>query len=274
MKVKSLILTGFGINCEVETGAAYRRAGADVHIVHINDIFNGKTDITDYDILNFPGGFSFGDDIGSGKVMANKIKFKKTAGGKTLMEQIGQFLERGKYILGICNGFQMLVQLGLLPDTEKKWNPEVALIHNDSGKFEDRWVKLKINGNNPSPFLRGMDFLALPVRHGEGKLVFRDENIRRAVHDKNLIAMQYVDDDGHPASHYPDNPNGSTDSIAALTDESGQILGMMPHPEAFLQFHNHFNWPALKINGKIIPREKTGQVIFDNIVNHIQKHKG
>ncbi len=272
MKVKSLILTGFGINCEVETGAGFQRAGAQTDIVHINEIFSGKINIRDYDILTFPGGFSFGDDIGSGKVMANKIKFKKMPGGKTLLEELLSFKQE-KYILGICNGFQILVQLGLLPDLSGDAQPEAALINNDSNRFEDRWVRVKINSANSSPFLKGIDTLELPVRHAEGKLVFKDEKTIQEVLKNNQIAMQYVDESGSPTMKYPANPNGSILSIAALTDRTGHILGMMPHPEAFLDFHNHYNWTSLKTDNKMLPRHLTGQIVFDNIVSHIMETK-
>ncbi len=272
MKVRSLILTGFGINCEVETGAGFRHAGAQTDIVHINEIFSGRINIRDYDILTFPGGFSIGNDIGSGKVMANKIKFKKMPGGKTFLEELIEF-KKEKYILGICNGFQILVQLGILPGLTGEAQPEAALIHNDSNRFEDRWVRVKINSSNASPFLKGMERLELPVRHAEGKLVFKDEKTLKQVEETNQIAMQYVDKTGSPTMEYPANPNGSVLSIAALTDRSGHVLGMMPHPEAFLDFYNHYNWPGWKAEHKKLHRTSTGQVIFDNIVSHIMETK-
>jgi len=273
MKIKSLILTGFGINCEIEMGAAYKNAGADITIIHFNEIINGNYDLQDYDILNFPGGFSFGDDIASGKVMANKIKYKKMANGKTFIQEITDFVADGKYIMGVCNGFQILTQLGLLPDLTGNQEPEVALLHNNSQQYEDRWVYCKVNPDNPSPFLKDIDLLPVPVRHGEGKLVFKNDEIREKVVANNQIAMQYADADGNITDEYPLNPNGSTLSIAGLTDPTGHIFGLMPHPEAFLSFYNHPDWPRIKRNGTEWNREQTGQKIFDNIVKEIEKNK-
>ena len=264
--VKSLVITGFGINCEIEMGAAYKNTGADVTICHFNELINGTYNLQDFDILNFPGGFSFGDDIASGKVMANKIKYKKMSNGRTFIEEIEAFIANGKYILGVCNGFQIMTQLGLLPNTQGNFEPEAALIHNDSQQFEDRWVHCKINADNKSPFLKGIDVLALPVRHGEGKLVFKNDDIKQKVIENNQIALQYADADGNITDKYPLNPNGSVMSIAGLTDPTGQVFGLMPHPEAFLSFYNHPDWPKMKQNGQELPRELTGQIIFDNIV--------
>ena len=271
--VKSLILTGFGINCEIEMGAAYKNAGAEVTIIHFNEIINGKYDLQDYDILNCPGGFSFGDDIASGKVMANKIKYKKMANGKTFIREINDFVANGKYIMGVCNGFQILTQLGLLPDLQGNQEPEVALLHNDSQKYEDRWVYCKVNSVNQSPFLKGIDLLPVPVRHGEGKLVFKNDDVKEKIIANNQIALQYADAEGNITEEYPLNPNGSVMSIAGLTDTTGQIFGLMPHPEAFLSFYNHPDWAKMKRNGKELERGETGQVIFDNIVKELKVRK-
>ncbi len=269
MKTKSLILTGFGINCEIELGAAYQNAGADVTIIHFNDIINGNYRLQDYDILNFPGGFSFGDDIASGKVMANKVKYKKMSNGRTFIQEIEQFIANGKYVLGICNGFQILVQLGLLPNLQQNFKPEVALLHNDSQKYEDRWVYCKVNVNNTSPWLKGIDLLPVPVRHGEGKLVFKDKKVEQKILENQQIALQYATAEGHIANEYPMNPNGSYLSIAGLTDTTGQVFGLMPHPEAFLSFYNHPDWAKMKRNNIELKREQTGQKFFDNIVKAV-----
>ena len=268
--IKSLILTGFGINCETEMGAAYKNAGAEVTVIHFNELMNGTYNLHDFDILNFPGGFSFGDDIASGKVMSNKVKYKKMKSGNTFIEEIKKFINEGKYILGICNGFQILVQLGLLPDINGNFEPETALIANNSNKYEDRWVYCKVNSEVKTPFLKEIDLLPVPVRHGEGKLVIKDDATRKQIKDKNLIALQYSDKQGNITSKYPANPNGAEFSIAGLTDPTGQIFGLMPHPEAFLSFYNHPDWAKMKRNGKEIKRENTGQAIFDNIINELK----
>lgn len=269
--VKSLIITGFGINCEVEMGAAYQQAGAETTITHFNDILNGTYRLQDFDILNFPGGFSFGDDIASGKVMSNKIKYKKMFSGRTFVEEIDDFLKAGKYILGVCNGFQMLVQLGLLPDIQGDFTPEVSLEKNDSGKFEDRWVYCKINQRVKTPFLENLDLMALPVRHGEGKLVIKDEMVKKQILEHDLIALQYADKTGAITSEYPLNPNGADLEIAGLVNKTGQVFGLMPHPEAFLSFYNHPEWATMQRNADTLDRTQTGQILFDNIVSFIEK---
>ena len=271
--VKSLILTGFGINCEIEMRAAYKNTGAEVKIIHFNEIIEGNYSLKDYDILSFPGGFSFGDDISSGKVMANKVKYKKMRNGNTFIQEIEDFIKQGKYIMGVCNGFQILVQLGLLPNLKGDYNPETALLHNDSNKYEDRWVHCKVNNQNDSPFLKGIESLPLPVRHGEGKLVIKDKTVLDNIVKHNLIALQYADATGNITEEYPKNPNGSTLSIAGLTDRTGQIFGLMPHPEAFLSFYNHPNWAKMKRDKNELKRVQTGQAIFDNIVKHISQVK-
>ncbi len=269
--VKSLILTGFGINCETETGAAYKNAGAEVTIIHFNELMNGTYNLHDFDILNFPGGFSFGDDIASGKVMSNKVKYKKMQNGNTFIDEIRKFIDNGKFILGICNGFQILVQLGLLPNINRNFEPETALVANNSNKYEDRWVYCKINPDTKTPFLKNIDLLPVPVRHGEGKLIIKDEKTRNKILENNLIALQYADKNGNITDEYPANPNGSELAIAGLTDTTGQIFGLMPHPEAYLSFYNNPQWAKMKREGNKPERQFTGQAVFDNIVNELKE---
>lgn len=266
--VKALVVTGFGINCEEEMAAAYRLAGAEATILHLNELFQERDSIHNYDILNFPGGFSFGDDIGSAKVLANKFKFKKMSGGKYFIDDIRLFLENGKYILGVCNGFQALVKMGLLPNTRGDFEQEVTLTHNDSGKFEDRWVRCLIAPQNPTPFLDDpeMHYIDLPVRHGEGKLLIPDEKVKTAILQKQLNVLTYADDKNCPSSRYPDNPNGSDLNCAGLCDPSGHIFGLMPHPEAYLSFYNHPDWPARKRKYPDHSEDGEGLSLFRNIV--------
>jgi phosphoribosylformylglycinamidine synthase subunit PurQ / glutaminase len=267
--VKALVMTGFGINCEEEMAAAYRLAGAEAQIVHINDILVEGFSIHAFDILNFPGGFSFGDDIASGKVLANKVLYKQLPSGKTFRDEIRQFLAEQKYILGVCNGFQVLVKMGLLPDIQGEMVQEVTLMGNDSGKFEDRWCACRVTPGVHTPFLRGIDRIYLPVRHGEGKLVINDAAIRQAILDRSLNCLSYCDPEGQPTAEYPWNPNGSELYCAALTDRTGQILGMMSHPEAFLTLYNHPNWPQLKRRNPGLSEDGEGLQIFNNIVRHV-----
>jgi len=271
-QVKALIITGFGINCEEEMAAAYRLAGAEAQIVHLNDILVEGLAIHAFDILNFPGGFSFGDDIASGKVLANKIKHKKLPSGNTFIDEIQRFLDDQKYILGVCNGFQVLVKLGLLPDIQGNQAQEVTLTRNDSGKFEDRWCYCKVSGNTQTPFLQGIDLLALPVRHGEGKLVVKDGAVRQHILDHALNCLSYADSVGNLTAEYPFNPNGSELNCAGLTDRTGQILGLMPHPEAHLSLYNHPNWGQLNRQQPNISEEGAGLRLFKNIVRHLERN--
>ena len=267
--VKALVLTGFGINCEEETAAAYIMAGAKADIVHFNDVLIKGYSIHDYDILHFPGGFSFGDDLSSGKVMANKIRYKKLPNGKTLLDEIKIFISKGKYVMGICNGFQMLVRLGLLPNSNLYYEQQATLAHNDSAKYEDRWVYCKVNQKSKTPFLKGLDIFPVPVRHGEGKLVFGNDTMRQIVKTKALNCLSYCLADGSPASEYPQNPNGAELDCAGLCDPTGQVFGLMPHPEAFLSLYNHPNWGQLKRQNPTISEEGMGLKIFRNIVEHV-----
>lgn len=271
--IRALVVTGFGINCEEEMAAAYRLAGAETVILHLNTLFREQDSIQNYDILNFPGGFSFGDDIGSARVLANKFKFKKMRSGKYFIDDIAAFLAKGKYILGVCNGFQALVKMGLLPNTRGNFEQEVTLTHNDSGKFEDRWVRCLIAPGNSTPFLNDPDLhrIDLPVRHGEGKLLIPDEKIKAAILAKKMNVLTYADEKYSPSSAYPANPNGSDLNCAGLCDVSGQILGMMPHPEAYLSLYNHPAWPRKKRRDPGISEAGEGFALFRNIVKHIEQ---
>lgn len=267
--VQALILTGFGINCEEEMAAAYRLAGAEATIVHLNQVLHGQVSIHDYDILNFPGGFSFGDDLGSGVVLAKKLRYRQTPGGFTLLDDLREFIARGKFVLGICNGFQVLVKLGLLPNLGGNFQPEVTLTHNASGRYEDRWVRLKVNAKNRTPFLQGIDSFEVPVRHGEGRLLIPDAATRQHILDQNLNCLTYCDATGCEVTQYPHNPNGADLNCAGLTDTSGQVFGLMPHPEAFLSLYNHPDWARRKRVNKELSEEGDGLKLFRNIVEHV-----
>ncbi|GAA4055560.1 hypothetical protein GCM10022409_48510 [Hymenobacter glaciei] len=271
---KALILTGFGINCEEEFAAAYRLAGAQATIVHLNQVLHGQVSIHDFDILNFPGGFSFGDDLGSGVVLANKLRYRQTsADGRTLLDDIRQFVADGKFVLGICNGFQVLVKLGLLPNLGGDVTPEVTLTHNASGRYEDRWVTLRVNPASRTPFLKGIDKLEVPVRHGEGRLVVPDAATRAAIEASGLNCLSYVDANGDGTSEYPFNPNGADLNCAGLTDPTGQVFGLMPHPEAFLAAYNHPDWARRRRVNPAASEEGEGLRIFRNIVEHIAQRR-
>ncbi|PWB53975.1 MAG: phosphoribosylformylglycinamidine synthase I [Candidatus Methanoperedenaceae archaeon] len=255
---KALVLTGYGINCDIETKHAFKLAGARAERVHINDLINGKERLSDYNILSFPGGFSFGDDIASGKVLANMVKYN-------IGEQIQEFIDSGKLILGICNGFQAMVKMGLLPGFNEDYaTQEVTLTYNDSGRFEDRWVHLKLNKISKCVFTKGIENIYLPVRHGEGKFVTKNPQVIEKLKKGNHIVFQYVDMEGKSAG-YPYNPNGSVNNIAAICDKTGRVFGMMPHPEAFQHRTNHPRWTREEL-----PEEGAGIAIFRNAVEYVK----
>ncbi|MGC4116885.1 MAG: phosphoribosylformylglycinamidine synthase subunit PurQ [Myxococcales bacterium] len=268
LPVKALVVTGFGINCEEEMAAAFRLAGAEAAIAHLNELFLGRVSLGDYQVLAFPGGFSFGDDLGSGKVLANKLRFKKGADGAPLFDAVRGFLKDGGHVIGVCNGFQALVKLGLLPNVSGDFQQEVTLARNDSGRFEDRWIEVKVHPARKTPALAGLDRLRLPVRHGEGKLVVRDEQIRKAIVDRGLCALSYCDERGEPTMRYPENPNGAELSCAGLTDPTGHVFGLMPHPEAALTLYNDPAWPQMKRAG-VNAEEGPGLAVFKNLVAHL-----
>lgn len=238
--VRVLVLTGYGLNCDHETAYAFELAGAAAVRVHINALIDGSIGLEDFHILVFVGGFSWGDDHGAGVVQAVRLK---THIGERLLE----FVAKQNLVLGICNGFQTLVNLGLLPGIDADYTARrVALTYNDCGNFRDDWVHLKVNASAPSVFTRGIDRLELPVRHGEGKF-FAEEAVLARLQQDHLVALQYARPDGGPAGgEFPFNPNGSLADIAGICDPSGLIFGLMPHPEAYNSWTNHPDWTRLK----------------------------
>lgn len=256
MKANACVLYGYGINCDRETEYALSASGANVKRTHINELIMNPNMFEDFNLIAFPGGFSYGDDIGSGKVLANKIKFN-------LKQKMSEFVSAGKLVIGICNGFQVLVKLGLLPynDFEQK----VTLISNDSNKFEDRWVYLRINQESKCVFTKGMEGIMLPIRHGEGKF-FAPNNVLEDLSLKNQIVMQYVNEKNEFRG-YPYNPNGSVRNIAGICNEQGNVFGLMPHPEAYCSLLNNPYWPRAK--QRITEWKGKGMEIFENAVKHI-----
>ena len=222
-----------GTNCDQETVFAFGQAGAEVSLVHVNRLISHEERLADYQVLVIPGGFSYGDDIASGKVLANELSLK-------LGEDIARFVEDGKLILGICNGFQVLVKAGFLPEPSKLGSQTLTLTGNDSGKFECRWVHLSINKPNPCVFIKGIDRMYLPVAHGEGKLVL----LSGALAEENIVLF-YSDEKGDISAGYPDNPNGSMGNVAGVCDSSGRIFGLMPHPERHIRGTQHPQWTRL-----------------------------
>ncbi len=260
MSVRAIVLTGFGINCDLETESALARAGADAQRVHLNDVIEAPATLEDYQILAVPGGFSFGDDVASGKIFANRLRYK-------LGEPLKKFVNDGKLMIGICNGFQVLVKMGLLPFFDGEFAQEVTLTHNDSGRFDNRWVHLKTAPDTKCVWLKDVEGLPLPIRHGEGKFIPKDDAVLQKLVDNGQVALRYCQTDGAPAGGaFPFNPNGATDDIAAICDPSGRILGMMPHPEAFVDHTNHPAWTRTDL-----PEEGAGLQLFRNAVAYAQE---
>lgn len=235
-KVNALVLTGFGLNCDAETAHAFERAGATSRCAHINSLIEGSVRLEDHQILVFIGGFGWGDDHGAGVIQALRLKTR-------LGDQILNFIERGRLVLGICNGFQALVNLGLLPGFDGDYQSRsVALIHNECGNFRDQWVRLRVNPKSPCVFTQGIHAADFPVRHGEGRL-YADDGVVCRLQKGHQIVLRYVlPDDSPAAGRFPHNPNGSVDDIAGVCDPSGRIFGLMPHPEAYHDWTNHPDW--------------------------------
>jgi len=269
-RVKSIVLSGNGTNCEMEMAHGCKLGGSDeVDIVHISELIHGLRRLDSYHFLNLPGGFLDGDDLGGAKAGANRIKYARIKNtSERLYDQLLKFIEEGKPILGICNGFQLMVKAGLLPGFDRDFETQtVTVTYNDSGRFEDRWVHLKINPRSPCIFTKGMERVYLPVRHGEGKFIPRDEVILKGLHEDGLVVAQYSDENfQQPTMTYPLNPNGSIDAIAGICDESGRLFGMMPHPEAYLYYTNHPRWTRERL-----PEEGEGVLFFRNAINYIRE---
>ena len=260
-KPRALVITGFGLNCERETTVALEQAGAVAEMVHLNDILSGRRSLDDFRLLAFIGGFSFGDHIGAGTVFANRLKYR-------MRDQLREFVNAGRLVVGICNGFQTITRLGLVPALGGgQFEQQVALAQNSQGVFRDAWVMLGAEPASPCVFTRGIDLIPLPIRHGEGRFVPRDESTLQEIEDRRLVCLRYVDPEtGTKTMEFPDNPNGSTNAIAGICDPSGRVFGLMPHPEAYLSPYNHPHWTRQKING-VLPAKGLGQLIFDNAVS-------
>ena len=260
MKPKTLILRTAGTNCDGETAHAFRLAGAEAEMVHINRLLANPGLIDDYQILAVPGGFSYGDDIAAGRILANQIV-------NHLSDAFHRFVDSGKPVIGVCNGFQVLVKTNLLPGPLGGRSGQTStLAHNDSGRFIDRWVNLAPRPSKCVWTANLSPVLELPIAHGEGKFIPADESVRKALWDNGQVAMTYAKPDGSPAGGAdPFNPNGSVDDIAGVCDASGLVLGLMPHPERYVDPLQHPAWT------RQTPRPDRGQgwQLFANAVRHV-----
>ncbi len=264
---KAITITGYGINSEEETAKCFEWSGAESEIVHISDIINGDVKLSNYQIMAFPGGFSYGDDTGSGNAFANKVR-------NNLYEEVLKFTKEDKLIIGICNGFQILTNLGLIPATDNQYGKrEVALMHNRTTVLESRWVHIK-NISSKCIWTKDIDIMHLPIAHGEGNF-YTEDAILEKMKENDQIVFKYVTENGAPAKEkFPFNPNGSMEDIAGICDPSGKIFGLMPHPERFNSFENEKGWELKKEKlireGKSIPERGAGVKIFENAVNYFK----
>ncbi len=268
---KAIVLTGNGTNCEIEAAHACRLGGFDeVVIAHIADLLYGDICLDDFHFLNLTGGFLDGDDLGSAKAQANRLKHAPMKDGEEyLVDQFQRFITAGKLILGVCNGFQLMVKMGLLPALGGTYLQQTAtLTFNDCGRFQDRWVYLKNNPASPSVFTRGIDGgIYLPVRHGEGKFYLDDAALLEEIERRNLAVLKYSGPDYREATmEFPLNPNGSLNAIAGLCDESGRLMGLMPHPEAYLHRTNHPRWTR-----ESLAEEGDGLILFRNAAEFVRR---
>ena len=257
MNPKALILRTAGTNCDYETAHAFQLAGAETALIHINQLIGGAAHLTDYQIMAIPGGFSYGDDISAGILLANELRHKLT-------EQLTEFVDSGKLILGICNGFQVLVRAGLLPRLNSQTAQQATLTMNTSAKFECRWIHLETHQSS-CIFTRGLKpRIYLPVAHAEGRFTASAPVLNQLEANKQVV-FRYVSAD-NTSPEYPENPNGSSRHIAGICDTTGRIFGMMPHPERFLTRFNHPRWTR-----EALPDDGDGLAIFQNAVDYTRQ---
>ncbi len=262
--VPVLIITGYGLNCEEESKYAWELAGARAERVHFNDLLAQPSRLHDFAALMFIGGFSYGDHMTSGHVFALRTRHR-------MSKDLERFIHEGKLILGVCNGFQIMVKIGLLPGLDNDYfNQKLSIMQNDCGVFQNRWVRLRFDENSKCVFTRGISSLPLPVRHGEGKVFTLDKALLRRIENAGCVPCRYSDPDtGEPTQKYPDNPNGSLNAIAGICDPSGRIFGLMPHPESYLYPENHPQWEVQKQRGAL-PEHGLGLALFYNAVNYLK----
>jgi phosphoribosylformylglycinamidine synthase len=258
MKPRVCILRTDGTNCDEETFYAFNKSGGESELVHVNMLRSGEKRLLDYHILALPGGFSYGDDVHSGKILAVELT-------SFLKEELQEFVAAGKPVLGICNGFQALVRTGLLPDGQVSGEIKAALIHNDSGRFECRWIKLLIEKTNCIFVMNNEgEQISLQVAHGEGKF-YTDPATLNEIESAGRVVFRYSGEGALPTDEYPANPNGSLNAIAGICDSTGLILGMMPHPERFVDQIHYPNW---RRGNQLKPQ---GEAVFQNAVNYARE---
>jgi len=255
---KALVLRAAGTNCDRETEFALKQAGFEAERVHVFRLMESPAKLGEVQFLVIPGGFSYGDDVAAGKILANQMIHR-------LADELNAFVAAGKLVLGICNGFQVLIKAGLLPwgkVTPDELQRDATLAWNDSGRFEDRWVHLRADSEK-CVFLPAGEVIALPVAHGEGKFVPASDEVMGRLREGDQVAVRYVDADGNAGRPYPLNPNGSLDDVAGLCDPSGRVMGLMPHPERFVDVTHHPRWTRGGIT------RADGQLFFQRAFEHL-----
>lgn len=260
MKPKVCVLRTDGINCDEELFYAFQKFGGAPEFVHVNELRNKSKKLKDFQILAIPGGFAYGDDVVSGKILATELV-------SFLKDQIREFVAKKGMVVGICNGFQVLIRTGLLPFNHLG-KMDATLAQNSSGHFECRFVKIKIE-DSKAAFLKPYvgQTIDIAVNHGEGKFYAHPSDLKK-VEKENLVFCRYVNGTGKPTQEYPANPNGALNAIAGITDATGRILGLMPHPEKIVDYTQHPNWRRIKIEkgGLALRSLGAGEFIFEGMI--------
>ena len=260
--VRVLVMTGYGLNCEDETAHAFSMLGCTVDRRHVGDLVDGagRDTLAVWDILAFIGGFSFGDHVASGRVYANRLRYR-------LGEARASFVDRGGLAVGMCNGFQTMGKLVILPGIDRGAGTlapqQTSLVANARLGYYNGWVTMRADPESPCLWTRGVGTIDLPSRHGEGQLVYGSPDVEARLQEARQVPLRYVDGTGAPTTEWPANPNGSAGGAGALCDASGRLFGLMPHPEAFLYAENHPRWRA-RHDGGHARRWGEGVQIFAN----------
>jgi phosphoribosylformylglycinamidine synthase I len=274
--VRVAVLFGFGINCDRETAAVFDMVGGASERLHVNNLVQGNRSLEEFDILAVPGGFSFGDHLGSGRLLGNRLRF-------ALRDQLQKFVSSGKPIIGICNGFQALVKTGLLPGPENaSLEPDLiqraSLTLNNTGRYEDRWVTLEFDSQSPCIWTKGIQRIECPVRHGEGRFVMPTDAELDRLSANHQLTVRYADPSTEPGTNpsddllpFPLSPNGSMRNIAGICDPTGLVFGLMPHPEAFYTMWLHPEHTSMKLNDD--EWEGSGLQIFRNAVEYVRSQR-
>lgn len=265
--VRVLVLTGLGLNCEAETAQGFRMAGAEPEQVPLAELLAGGRELGSYDIVAMIGGFSFGDHLGAGVVYANRLRCR-------LGDQLERFIVGGGLVIGICNGFQAMARLGLVPGLDGDYGRQrVTLAANERLGYRDAWVRLRVEPATKCVWTRGITEIELPARHGEGRFLAESEAVLERIEGEGQVALRYVDEKGNPTEAWPGNPNGSRGGIAGICDPTGRVFGLMPHPDAYLYGIHHPQWTRKKLRGELRD-EGEGVRIFRNGVEEVRRMRG